>query len=283
MWLTWLADAARLTGYPVQEDPGWKTRGHGEMKRCEGVVGHHTGTPASRTGDYPTLEVIRNGRSNLAGPLAHLGLGHSGKIYVIAAGNCYHAGVSQWAGFTNLNDEFVGIEAESAGNGVWTDAQRDAYPKLVGALLYKMQRGPGRYISHRACALPGGRKDDPVGLPDEWMRTHAVAFMNQLSKPPPPIGPGPTPGPGAEGPASLPTLRQNDRGDDVMALHQWMTRKYRWAADMFAPTGFYGPVTVKAVKEFQARVGITGPGADGTIIGPQTNAALWAEGYRGVR
>jgi hypothetical protein len=197
---------------------------------------------------------------------------------VFAAGNCYHAGTSEWAGFTGLNNKFVGIEAEGAGNGVWTDAQRDAYPKLVGAVLYKMRKPVGRYISHRGCATPAGRKQDPTGLPDEWMRNHAQTFINGVGKPTPPIGPRP----GAEGPASLPTLRENDRNEHVLALHQWITRKYQWAKAMFTPTGFYGPVTVKAIKEFQRRMNITGPSADGTIIGPATKAALWAEGYRGV-
>jgi peptidoglycan hydrolase-like protein with peptidoglycan-binding domain len=50
---------------------------------------------------------------------------------------------------------------------------------------------------------------------------------------------------------------------------------------MFTPTGFYGPFTVRAIAEFQRRTGVTGPDADGTIVGSRTNAALWAEGYRG--
>ena len=76
-------------------------------------------------------------------------------------------------------------------------------------------------------------------------------------------------------------MRAGDRNDAVMALHLWMTRKYKWAREMFSPTGFYGPFTVRAVKEFQARSGVTGPDADGTIIGSRTKAALWAEGFRG--
>ena len=278
IWLTWLAQAARDTGFPVVEVSGWKTRGHGPMRVCEGVVGHHTGTPQRVAGDYPTLGVVRDGRSDLPGPLAQYGLGRNGTVYVIAAGTCWHAGNSAWAGFTNLNDDFIGIEAESAGAGEWTDRQRDAYPKLVGSALHRMGRGVGRYISHRGCALPSGRKDDPKGLDDGWMRMNAQAFMNVLSggKPDPPVGPTPP-----TGPASLPTLREGDRNADVLALHQWMHRKYQWAAVLFNPTGFYGPVTVDIIAEFQRRVGITGPSANGTIIGPQTNAALWEEGYRG--
>lgn len=183
MWLTWLADAARLTGYPVIEVTGWQSRGHGQMVACEGVVGHHTAGPA--TGNYPSLNTVVNGRPDLEGPLAHLGLARDGTIYVIAAGCAWHAGNSAWAGFTSLNDKFIGIEAESVGNGTdWTAAQLDAYPKLVGALLYTMQRGVDRYCAHRTCALPAGRKIDPTGIDDGWMRTQAQAVINTLTGPP---------------------------------------------------------------------------------------------------
>jgi peptidoglycan hydrolase-like protein with peptidoglycan-binding domain len=42
----------------------------------------------------------------------------------------------------------------------------------------------------------------------------------------------------------------------------------------------YGPQTVGVVREFQRRSGVTGPDADGTIIGPRTWAKLLEAGYR---
>jgi hypothetical protein len=85
----WLAQAARMTDFPVVEVDGWRSRGHGGMDTLEGVVLHHTAGPAS--GDYPSLRVVRDGRPGLAGPLAQLGLARSGTIFVIAAGLSYHA------------------------------------------------------------------------------------------------------------------------------------------------------------------------------------------------
>lgn len=161
VWIPWLADAARLTGYPVVEVAGWRTRGHGPMRVCEGVVGHHTADGPS--GDYPSLRIVRDGRSDLRGPLSHLGLGRSGTIYVIAAGQCWHAGASVWDGFLDLNDEFIGIEAESVGTrDDWTAAQRDCYLRLVASLLYFMRRGAERFAGHREIARPAGRKIDPA-------------------------------------------------------------------------------------------------------------------------
>lgn len=279
MMLVWLADAARKSGYPVTEVGGWKTHGHGPMAMCEGIVGHHTATPSSADGDYPSLKVVRDGRAGLRGPLSHLGLGRSGTIYVIAAGNCYHAGVSVHAGYRDLNNKYIGIEAEDNGDGVWTDAQRDAYPKLVGSLLYVMKRGPNRYVSHRSCALPSGRKPDPAGLSDEWMRGGATKWIDRLMRgadAPPALQP-----PVAGGANDLPTQKKGDRNADVTALQKFMKRRYPTYTP-FEPTGFYGPATVKTMAEYQKRKQITVPSADGTIIGPLTNQALWADGYRGV-
>lgn len=177
IYVPWLADAARSTGYRVVEVGGWRTRGHGAMRLVEGVVGHHTATSDSAPGDYPSLNIVTNGRSDLAGPLCNLGLGRDGTIYVVAAGCGWHAGASAWAGYSDLNDEFLGIEAESAGTGHWTAAQLDCYPKLVGALLKYMSRGTDRYAGHKDVCVPHGRKPDPVGIDTAWLRGQASKFM----------------------------------------------------------------------------------------------------------
>lgn len=173
IYVPWLADAARLTGCPVVELAGWRTRGHGGMAAVEGVVCHHTAGP--KTGEYPSLAVVRDGRAGLAGPLANFGLGRSGTVYVNAAGLAWHAGVSSWAGFSDLNSRFLGIEAEDDGDGVWTDAQLDAYPRLVAALLYYMRRGAERACMHRECAP--GRKIDAAGIDAPALRARVAQML----------------------------------------------------------------------------------------------------------
>lgn len=175
VWVPWLADAARLTGYPVIETPRWRARGHRSMRVVEGVVGHHTANP--QAGDYPSLRIVRDGRSDLRGPLAQFGLGRSGSIYVIAAGESWHAGASNWAGFTDLGDEFLGIEAESVGTrDDWTPEQRDCYPRLVAALLYYMRRGSDRFGFHKEVCRPRGRKIDAAYWDGNQMRER-VAWL----------------------------------------------------------------------------------------------------------
>jgi hypothetical protein len=183
-YVGWLVDAARMavagTGKQVIVSPGWQSRGQGGLRVLEVVVGHHTATPETAPGDYPSLNVVQNGRAGLIGLLSQLGLGRSGNIYVIGAGLAYHAGASAFAGYYDLNDESIGIEAEDSGDGRWTDAELFMYPRLVGACLYYIRRGPDRYASHRTVAVPAGRKNDPAGISDQWMR-------QQLAIPPQPV------------------------------------------------------------------------------------------------
>jgi hypothetical protein len=154
-------------------------------------VAHHTGTPDTAQGDYPSLRIVRDGRSDLPGPLCNYGLGRNGTVYVVAAGVAWHAGPSSFAGFTNLNDTFLGIEAENAGGGRWPAAQLDAYPKLVAAILRHIGQDVNRYCSHRTCATPAGRKPDPTGIADTWMREQAAKYLDAPS----PVEETPVPGP----------------------------------------------------------------------------------------
>lgn len=138
---------------------------------------HHTAGPAP--GEAPSLAVVRDGRPDLAGPLAHLVLGRSGTVYVVAAGRAWHAGASSWDGMTGLNDRFLGIEAESVGDGRdWTAAQRDCYPRLVAALLHYMRRPAARAASHAEVATPPGRKIDPAGIDMNQLRATVARYLD---------------------------------------------------------------------------------------------------------
>ncbi len=239
MYVPWLVDAARSTGYPVVEVAGWQTRGHGGMRVVEGVVGHHTATADSAPGDYPSLDLVTRGRPDLAGPLCNLGLGRSGTIYVVAAGCAYHAGASRWLGFLDLNDEFLGIEAESAGNGGWTDAQRDAYPKLVAALLRYMSRGVERYAGHKDVCVPPGRKIDPVGIDTGWLRQRAttgapgttgVEILERITVTPPDAGAHTVRVFLSGSPGSAIVVRPR-LGDDGSAKPMWIPGILAWGSD----------------------------------------------------
>ncbi len=186
MRLTNLADHLRLWGLDVHEEPGWKTRGNPFPAKPAVVVAHHTATARSQTSDYPSLRVVRDGRSDLPGPLSQLGLGYSGKVYVIASGIANHAGKGAWRG-VDSSAKTVGIEAESPGDGTWTAAQRRTYPLLCAALCDLLSSPASLVCGHREWALPAGRKIDPTGIDLNQLRSQtAVRLQTGPAKPPSP-------------------------------------------------------------------------------------------------
>lgn len=166
MLLTDLADACRKSGLPVVEVDGWRTRaatdnaGNRELEAVQTIVAHHTATSATAPGDYPSLRVVRDGRADLPpGPLAQLGLGRSGTVYVIAAGLCWHAGDT----FEQRQDNWhaIGIEAEHDGVSPWPAELVDAYAHLCAALCKHYGLTVARVLGHKEIASPAGRKSDP--------------------------------------------------------------------------------------------------------------------------
>lgn len=130
------------------------------MVAIRGGVAHHTATPASAPGDYPTLGVVRDGRAGLAGPLSQLGVGRSGTWYVIASGRANHAGTvhDRYAG-THANRYALGVEAEHPGGSTpWPAVQYASYVRGCAALA---RRYGITWLGHKEVAAPAGRKSDP--------------------------------------------------------------------------------------------------------------------------
>lgn len=166
--LIWLADVLRAAGLKVVEEDGWESRGHGDMGEVKGLLLHHTAGP--RVGNFPSLLTVKNGRPDLKGPLAQLGLARDGTFYVIAAGKCSHAGKGEWEGIIHGNSHFIGIEAENTGlaNDPWPQVQVDAYQRGVAAILKHLGRGAQWCAGHKEYARPVGRKSDPSFDMDEF-------------------------------------------------------------------------------------------------------------------
>lgn len=164
MYLNDLATVIRESGMNVIEVSGWKSRNHGSLASVESIICHHTAGAA--TGNYPSLGVVTNGRSDLAGPLAQLGLGRDGTVYVIANGVAWHAGATindaVWG-----NSRSIGIEAENTGSQPWPPEQVDAYAKLIAVLCRHYGLGVDRVRGHKEICYPAGRKTDPAGLPGD--------------------------------------------------------------------------------------------------------------------
>lgn len=253
MLATFLADTLRAAGLNVVEHDGWKTRGRGPLSQIEGVICHHTAGPAApKGGPTPSLNLILNGRPDLAGPLSQLYLARDGTFHVLAAGRCNHAGAGVWRGITG-NSTSLGIEAENAGDGhdPWPAVQIEAYAKGVAVILKHLGLTQADCCGHKEFALPKGRKIDPSFDMTVFRATVALR-MNGDSGHIPAFEPTP--------PAHA-MLRKGDRGGSVHELQE----KLGIPAD-----GVFGSQTEAAVKAFQSRKGLV---ADG-LVGPATWGAL---------
>jgi hypothetical protein len=164
-YLKQLADVARRTGFPVTECGGWRTRGHGAQPEVRGIVAHHT---AGRN----DLHVVRDGRPGLPGPLSHFWLQHTGRIWVVAAGKCYHNAPSTSA--MHDNGSSIGIEAENDGYERWPDVQVDAFKALSAALCAEFGLSASRVMGHKEVQRG---KPDPHGINMTGFRADVARLM----------------------------------------------------------------------------------------------------------
>lgn len=175
MMLVELADVLRSAGLAVKEMEGWKSRGHGPMTDVLGVTCHHTASMHA-VGPTAGLSVVQFGRPDLDGPLAHLYLNREGVFHTVAAGLCYHAGVSSSSRFTNTHR--IGIEALAAGDGWsrdWPEVQLAAYARGCWALARHYGFSIAEVRGHKETCAPPGRKNDPdFSMPDFRRRIGAI-------------------------------------------------------------------------------------------------------------
>lgn len=109
-------DIMRGWNVPVAEVPGWQDRGRPWAFNPKVLRNHWTATGGYEY-DYASLGIVRDGRSDLPGPLSQGGLGrHTGTFYMIAAGYSNDGGEGEWEGHTG-NGSGIGIEHENDGVG----------------------------------------------------------------------------------------------------------------------------------------------------------------------
>ena len=252
--LTWLPGVLRDAGLMVVEQPGWQTRGRGDVGTIVGVMCHHTAGPAD--GIMPSLDTVIHGRPDLPGPLAQLCLGRDGMFFVVAAGRCNHAGLGKWQGISTGNSSFIGIEAENTGLTTgpnadpWPDVQMDAYRRGVAAILTKIGAEAIMCCGHREYALPAGRKSDPSFDMNDFRRLLRAYMAGRAA--------------GSRMLAALgvgPTMRRGDEGEFVRIVQ---------AAVGVPVTGIFDAATEDAVRAFQRANGLVPDG----IVGPRTWAAV---------
>ena len=250
--LVWLEPVLLAAGLKVAAQPGWRSRGRGEMGQIKGIICHHTAGP--RQGNMPSLGIVTNGRPDLPGPLAQLGLGRDGTYYLIAAGRANHAGRGTWGDVQAGNTHFIGIEAENTGlpDDPWPQVQTEAYARGVAAILRQAGATHDMCCGHREYALPKGRKSDPTFDMDSF-RSQVAGHLSGAIAPRPPI-------PAAD-PKERPTQRRDGEAPSITEIQAKVGAQ---------ATGLFDAQTEAAVRAFQRSKGLTPDG----IVGPKTWAAM---------
>lgn len=165
MNFTNLANTLREYGLNIREQPDWQTHARPYGFSPIGIMVHHTAGADS-------LNIIRNGRGGLPGPLSQFHIEKSGVINLVSQGNCNHAGLGSSAVYYDVLNErgvnlnaatrglkddiggnryFWGIEVENRGDGVdpYPASQINALVGLCAALCDLYGWSPNRVIHHR--------------------------------------------------------------------------------------------------------------------------------------
>ena len=166
--LAWIPDVLHAAGLAVVPYVGWQARGKGDIK-VRGVVCHHTAT-GPNVSNTAVARLLAEGRSDLKGPLAQLGLDRDGHYWMIAAGQCNHNGYGTWG-----NDS-IGIEAFNDGVGEpWPAQQIDAYERGCAALIAHLGLSIAEVRGHKE--TDPSRKIDPRGIDMDTFRLHVHSHL----------------------------------------------------------------------------------------------------------
>lgn len=201
-----LVQLLSAAGLDVEAAPGWQKAGKTDFTPV-GIMLHHTAGP--KNGDVPSLGVCKNGRPGLSGPLVQIVLARSGKVHVIAANRCNHAGngakevldlvkadqpvignavTNKYKDVPDLsgNGYFYGIEVENNGVGEeYPDVQIEVLGKICAAICQSRGWSANRIVHHRQWTTRKADmsyKGDIPGLVAQIMDTGTPQFGISFSE-----------------------------------------------------------------------------------------------------
>lgn len=161
MTLTWLADVLRADGLKVVEYPNWKTHDRdGSWSPTYGVV-HATAAPRSQL-DSVQIRVVRDGRSDLPGPIANAVVDRKGVWHVVGGGRCNSTLVGTAGPFKGLGNTNA-LSVEGCNDNLtepWPAVQYDAYVRGWAAWCRRLGWTAAKLVGHKEHTP--GRKTDPT-------------------------------------------------------------------------------------------------------------------------
>ncbi|MFG2389379.1 N-acetylmuramoyl-L-alanine amidase [Streptomyces lavendulae] len=180
--------ALRAEGLTVVQVGAWRThnRNHkGPWGPVNGVMIHHTVT----RGTAYSVELCRDGDSDLPGPLCHGVIGKDGRVHLVGYGRANHAGAGDSDVLaaviaerrlppdnqvdTDGNRHFYGFECVNLGDGEdpWPAVQLDAIARAAAAVCRVHGWGSRSVLGHLEWQ-PG--KIDPKGFTMDSMRARVA-------------------------------------------------------------------------------------------------------------
>lgn len=175
MGLTWLADTLRGAGLEVVEHSGWKTHDRpGDWLPRFGVV-HATAAPASQA-DSVQIRVVRDGRSDLPGPIANAVIDRDGRWHVVSAGRCNSTLVGTAGPFEGLGNTYA-LSTEGCNDNrdeAWSAKQYRSYVVGWAAWCRRLGWKPSRLVGHKEHTP--GHKTDPTFNMDQFRRDVQAAL-----------------------------------------------------------------------------------------------------------
>lgn len=193
MSATGFLNALRAEGVTVVEVGEWQThnRNHkGPWGPVHGVMIHHTVTHGSAR----TVEICRDGSTELPGPLCHGVITKDGTVHLVGYGRANHAGagdddvlravIDEKAlppdneANTDGNRHFYGFECENLGDGddPWPEAQLETIVRVAAAVCRRHAWSAQSVIGHLEWQ-PG--KVDPRGFTMDWLRDRVGARLQE--------------------------------------------------------------------------------------------------------
>lgn len=167
MRLTWIADVLRAAGLTVVEVDGWKTRGAEYSSTPLAVICHETQGSATSS-VQGELNVLINGRTGLAGPIAQLMIDRKGVWYVVASGRCNQVKTGVAGPLKGKGNSYsFGVEAMHAVSEDWTrkPAQYASYVAGVAAICKRMGWQPDVHVIGHKEHQPGDKSDPEFSMP----------------------------------------------------------------------------------------------------------------------
>jgi len=164
----------------TKHQPRWGYQARGGAAPSSIII-HTTNNKNKNTAFNGEAEFLRDSPA----VSAHFLIGKDGRIVQFLdpmRWQAWHAGPALPA---YLNAKSIGIESHVSVGETWTAAQHDACTWLVRDLIAAYGISPELVDTHRAVALPKGRKSDPEG----WENEPFYAWRATLSSPPAPQPP----------------------------------------------------------------------------------------------